>query len=104
MRNAKMKHLFALIDKLPDVNEDNRHRWATLALHRQHNPVTTFSLLTEDEIQSLIDTLGMPEQEPVDYVMCSELSPDDLPCVHDVEHLDRGWPCVDEFGREWVLR
>lgn len=104
-RREKMNRLFALQAKAL-IAEQERHGWAMKELNRQHNPVTTYRDLTEDEIDRLSAAAekiinGSPEDS---YVMCGELGPDDLPCVDDVSHLGMGRPCVDEFGREWVLR
>lgn len=101
-RRDQMRRLFVLQAKA-GITEEQRHGWATGVLNK---PVTTYKSLTVDELDELAAAAerivnGSPEDE---YVMCGELGPDDLPCVNDVSHLDRGWPCVDEYGREWVLR
>lgn len=104
-RREKMNRLFAL-QAAAGITNAERRGWATRKLNRQHNPVTTYRDLTEDEIDRLAAAAEqIVNGSPGDgYVMCGELGPDDLPCVDDVSHLDLGRPCVDEFGREWVLR
>lgn len=108
-RRTRMSRLFATLAEQGRQGEDKevRRSWATAMLGRQ---VDSFSMLTIAEIDALIWILQYgddPEASTpsvAEYVMCGEIGPDDLPCVLDVSHLDQSRPCVDEFGREWVLR
>lgn len=104
-RREKMGRLFALQAKVP-ITEQKRHGWATIELNRQHDPVTTYRDLTENEIDRLSAAAeriinGSPED---DYVMCGAPCPDGWPCVVDAGHVGRGEDHAREDGLAWPVR
>jgi hypothetical protein len=94
-RSVLMRHLFWLLGKT-DVGD--RHIWARQALNNG-NPVTSFKLLTTEELHTLIDKLvlltGIARA-------CRSLGSDEQACIHE-------WPghplwCCDVDGTEWIAK
>lgn len=90
-RRELMGRLFATINSPGSgVTNQTRHEWATRILGRLHDPVTTFSDLTDEEVGLLINAAEYPPP------------PDDEPCGEQdcIGHDPDGW-CVDESGKTW---
>lgn len=89
-RRKMMGRLFANVG---GMTREQRHEWATQILQRPHDRVTTFSMLTDEDVHWLVDAAEHP---PTD---------DEPPCGEDgcVSHDPDGW-CAAEDGATWQGR